>query len=64
MRAALIDHAGDQGRLLACVGALESADFDRAHSIVTNAGELYLESMVWANAAAQALFEQADAVAA
>ncbi len=64
MRAALIDHAGEQGQLLECVGALEAADFDRAQSIVANAGELYLESIVWANDAAEALFEQAEAVAA
>jgi EAL and modified HD-GYP domain-containing signal transduction protein len=64
MRAALIDHAGEQGRLLECVGALEAADFDRAQSIVPDAGELYLESMVWANDAAQALFDQAASVAA
>jgi EAL and modified HD-GYP domain-containing signal transduction protein len=63
MRAALIDHAGEQGQLLECVGALEAADFDRAQSIVPSAGELYLESMVWANDAAQALFEQAEALA-
>jgi c-di-GMP phosphodiesterase len=64
MRAALIDHSGEQGQLLECVGALESADFDRAQSIIANAGEVYLESMVWANDAAQALFDQAEAVAA
>ncbi len=64
MRAALIDHAGEQGQLLECVGALEAVDFDRAQSIVPDAGELYLESMVWANDAAQALFDQAEAVAA
>jgi EAL and modified HD-GYP domain-containing signal transduction protein len=64
MRAALIDHSGPQGQLLDCVGALEAADFDRAQSIIANAGELYLEALVWANDAAQALFDQAEAVAA
>ena len=60
----MIDHSGPQGQLLDCVGALEAADFDRARSIIANAGEVYLESMVWANDAAQALFDQAEAVAA
>jgi c-di-GMP phosphodiesterase len=64
MRAALIDHVGEQGRLLECVGALEAADFDRAQSIVPNSGELYLQSLVWANEAAAALFEQTQAVVA
>jgi EAL and modified HD-GYP domain-containing signal transduction protein len=59
MRRALVTHDGAQGELLACVSALEAADFDRAQAIVPNAGELYLESMVWANAAAEALFGQA-----
>jgi EAL and modified HD-GYP domain-containing signal transduction protein len=65
MREALIGHDGEQGQLLECVGALEAADFDRAQSIVANAGQLYLESLVWANDAADALFGRAaDAVAA
>jgi hypothetical protein len=64
MRQALITHAGHQGRLLECVTALEGADFDRAQSIVPNAGELYLEALSWANDAAEALFGRTDAVAA
>jgi hypothetical protein len=64
MRQALITHAGHQGRLLECVTALETADFDRAKSIVPNAGELYLESLAWANDAAAALFDRPEAVAA
>jgi EAL and modified HD-GYP domain-containing signal transduction protein len=59
MRQALIAHDGPQGKLLECVTALEAADFDRAQAIVPNAGELYLESMVWANDAAAALFGRA-----
>jgi EAL and modified HD-GYP domain-containing signal transduction protein len=65
MRMALVEHAGEQGQLLECVTALEAADFDRAQSLVRDAGELYLESLVWANEAAEALFGQAaDPVAA
>lgn len=64
MREALIGHGGPQGELLRCVIALEAADFDQAESIVATAGELYLESLVWANDAAAALFGEAQAVAA
>jgi EAL and modified HD-GYP domain-containing signal transduction protein len=64
MREALVAHDGEQGRLLECVGALEAADFDRAQSIVANAGELYLEALVWANGAAEALFGPPPALAA
>jgi EAL and modified HD-GYP domain-containing signal transduction protein len=64
MRHALVAQDGPQGVLLECVTALEAADFDRAQAIVPNAGELYLESMVWANDAAEALFGQAEPVAA
>jgi c-di-GMP-related signal transduction protein len=64
MREALIAHRGEQGRLLEFVGALEAADFDRARSIVPNARELYLESLMWANDAAEALFGRAEALAA
>jgi EAL and modified HD-GYP domain-containing signal transduction protein len=64
MREALIAHAGASGMLLECVAALEAADFDTAQAIVANAGELYLEALVWANDAAAPLFGQLDAAAA
>ena len=64
MREALIAHGGQSGMLLECVNALEAADFDQAQAIVPNAGELYLESLVWANDAAAPLFGQLDAAAA
>ncbi len=64
MREALIAHGGASGELLECVGSLEAADFDQAQAIVPNAGELYLESLVWANDAAAPLFGQLDAAAA
>jgi c-di-GMP phosphodiesterase len=64
MREALIAHGGESGELLECVTSLEAADFDQAQAIVPNAGELYLESLVWANDAAAPLFGQLDAAAA
>ena len=64
MRQALIAHDGDKGLLLECVGALEAADFERAQLIVPRAGELYLESLIWAGDAAGPLFAELDAAAA
>jgi len=64
MREALITHSGERGELLECVTALEAADFDEAQSTVPNAGELYLEALVWANDAATPLFGELDAAAA
>lgn len=56
MHQALSTHDGAMGRLLDCITALEAGDFDRAHSIVPNAGELYLASLTWAHDAADPLF--------
>jgi len=64
MSQALIAHQGDKGRLLDCVVALESGDFELAHSIHHGSGELYLESLTWADAAANTLFDQPRAAAA
>jgi EAL and modified HD-GYP domain-containing signal transduction protein len=64
MREALITHGGRSGLLLECLCALEDADFEQAQSFVPNAGELYLEALVWANDAAAPLFGQLDAAAA
>ena len=64
MREALIHHRGEKGLLLDCVDALEAGDFDRAKTIVSRAGELYLESLMWANGAADSLFGGLDAAAA
>jgi EAL and modified HD-GYP domain-containing signal transduction protein len=64
MREALITHGGERGELLRCVSALEAADFDEAQATVPNAGELYLEALVWANDAATPLFGELDAAAA
>ena len=58
MRDALISRAGDKGRLLDCVTALEAGHFDRAQRLVPGAGDLYIEALMWANDAAGPLFEQ------
>ncbi len=63
MREALVDRTGEMGALLECVTALEAGDFDRAQSLVRGAGDLYLESLMWANDAASPLFERLEAAA-
>ncbi len=60
---ALIAHHGDKGRLLECVIALESGDFDRARSVLYCSGELYLEAVAWADAVSESLFPEAEAAA-
>jgi c-di-GMP phosphodiesterase len=64
MRDALTERKGDKGALLNCVTALEAGDFDRAQKLVRGAGELYLESLIWADDAARPLFEPIEAKAA
>ena len=64
MSQALIAHRGEKGQLLGCVAALETGDFDRARSILPGSGELYLESLAWADAAANSLFDPPRAIAA
>jgi EAL and modified HD-GYP domain-containing signal transduction protein len=64
MRQALITHNGERGQLLDCVGSLEAADFEEAQGIVPDAGELYLEALVWANDASTPLFGEVEAAAA
>jgi len=61
---ALIAHRGEKGQLLDCVTALESGDFELAHSIHHGSGELYLKSLRWADAAANTLLDQPRAAAA
>jgi EAL and modified HD-GYP domain-containing signal transduction protein len=56
MRDALISRRGHKGRLLECVTALELGDFERAEAVTRDAGRLYLEALVWANEASEALF--------
>ena len=64
MREALIHYRGEKGLLLDCVTRLEAGEFDRARTIVSRAGDLYLESLVWANGAAESLFDEIEAAAA
>ena len=56
MREALVLRKGEKGRLLDCVAALEAGDYAHASTVVAGAGELYLESLIWANTAAESLF--------
>jgi EAL and modified HD-GYP domain-containing signal transduction protein len=64
MRDALIERKGEKGAMLHCVTALEAGDFDRAQGLVRGAGDLYVEALMWADEAANALFEQPAAAAA
>ena len=61
MREALIHRRGEQGRLLDCVTALETGELAHATTIVSRASELYLESLIWANCAADSMLGDADA---
>jgi c-di-GMP phosphodiesterase len=63
MREALISRTGDKGALLKCVTALEAGDFDRAQRLVPDAGDIYVQALMWANDAAGPLFEAASAPA-
>jgi EAL and modified HD-GYP domain-containing signal transduction protein len=48
MHDALVNHSGS-GRLLDCVMAIESGDFDRAGEILPDAAEHYLQAVAWSN---------------
>jgi EAL and modified HD-GYP domain-containing signal transduction protein len=52
---ALSSHEGENGRLLECLVAVEAGHFDAARTLVSGAGELYLESLEWATGAAHLL---------
>ena len=56
MREALVSRRGQMGQLLNCVTALEAAEDGPATAFVTDAGDLYLEALMWANSAAESLF--------
>ena len=64
MREALAHRRGKRGQLLDCVAALETGDYASAPSVLANTGELYLESIMWANTAAESLFGDLGAAAA
>jgi c-di-GMP phosphodiesterase len=63
MREALISREGQLGRLLDSVTALEAGEFSRAEFLIRGAGALYLESIIWANDAADPLFDELAAAA-
>jgi EAL and modified HD-GYP domain-containing signal transduction protein len=64
IREALIHRRGEKGLLLDCVTTLETGEFDQATTIVSRAGELYLEALMWANRAAGSLFGDLGVAAA
>ena len=64
MREALVLRRGEKGRLLECVDSLEAGDDEHAHANVEGAGELYLEAVMWANTAAESLFDEPGAAPA
>ena len=53
IREALVQRSGPMGRLLDSVVSLESGEDD---GTVPKAGEVYLESLMWANSASESLF--------
>ena len=55
MRDALVAHAGEMGRLLDCVTALEMGDFARADERIPGCARAHTEAMIWANEAADPL---------
>jgi EAL and modified HD-GYP domain-containing signal transduction protein len=57
MRVALLRHAGPMGRILDAATSLEGGYFGDAKLLVPNAGELYVQSLLWAQEASGALFE-------
>jgi c-di-GMP phosphodiesterase len=57
MREALVGRKGKRGLLLECVAALETGEISDMPSIVANAGDLYLDALMWSNSAAESLFE-------
>jgi EAL and modified HD-GYP domain-containing signal transduction protein len=56
IREALVQRRGRMGQLLDCVVSLETGEDDPVEAIVPRASELYLESLMWANSAAESLF--------
>jgi len=60
MREALVLRRGSKGQLLDCVTSLESGEDEKASEVIAGAAELYLESLIWANGAAESLFGAAE----
>ena len=59
MRVALLRHGGTLGGLLDALDALEGGYVGDAQILVPNAGEYYVQALLWANEAADALFAAA-----
>jgi c-di-GMP phosphodiesterase len=57
MRVALLRHAGPMGRILDAATALEGGYFGDAKTLVPNASEFYVQSLLWAQEASGALFD-------
>ncbi len=64
MREALVLRRGPKGQLLDSVTSLEAGDDEKASTLIDNAGDLYFESLIWANGASESLFGQTDGGAA
>jgi EAL and modified HD-GYP domain-containing signal transduction protein len=64
MRDALVLRRGPKGELLDCVTSLEAGEDEKAGAAIVDAPDLYLESLIWANSAAESLFGAADGAAA
>ncbi len=64
MREALAHRRGKRGQLLDCVIALETGDYASVPPLVSRPGDLYLDSIVWANSAAESLFGDLGGAAA
>ena len=62
VREALAQRKGTKGRLLDCVVALESAEEAPMPVVVSNAGELYVEALMWANTASESLLGESGEV--
>jgi EAL and modified HD-GYP domain-containing signal transduction protein len=60
MRDALVLRRGPKGQLLDCVTSLEAGEDEKVNALVLDASEVYLESLIWANGAAESLFDAAD----
>jgi EAL and modified HD-GYP domain-containing signal transduction protein len=63
IRDALVRRRGKLGLLLDCVTTLETGEYGYTPSLVARAGEIYFESLTWANTAAESLFGESGAAA-
>jgi c-di-GMP phosphodiesterase len=60
MRDALVLRHGPKGQLLDSVTSLEAGEDEKASTLILDAPQLYLESLIWANGAAESLFDQSE----